>query len=176
MSLRIEGASNSTGGGGIAELTYASPTLTLEDSTTAQSFRVMLTDDGAGNASWIEIQSANGYWSAAGVTTQASGSGVPSSIVLGVSNSGPAVLLQNGGGDGQLAYGGSAKLTWNATSFTALVPIAVPNYTVATLPSGAIGMRALVTDALGPVFLVAVVGGGAVVCPVFYDGSAWIVG
>lgn len=47
-------------------------------------------------------------------------------------------------------------------------------YTVATLPAGTVGMMAYVTDALTPTFLVAVVGGGAVVTPVFYNGSAWV--
>lgn len=49
-------------------------------------------------------------------------------------------------------------------------------FTVATLPAGTQGDRAHVTDANGPVFLAAVVGGGAVVCPVFYNGAAWVVG
>jgi hypothetical protein len=50
-------------------------------------------------------------------------------------------------------------------------------YTVATLPTfGTQGRRSWVTDALAPVFLNAVVGGGAVVCPVFDNGSAWVVG
>lgn len=50
-------------------------------------------------------------------------------------------------------------------------------YTVATLPAaGTAGRRAHVTDALAPAFLAAVVGGGAVTCPVFDDGSAWVVG
>ena len=49
-------------------------------------------------------------------------------------------------------------------------------YTVATLPTGAVGMRAYVTNALAPTFGATVVGGGAVTIPVFYDGTAWIVG
>ena len=49
-------------------------------------------------------------------------------------------------------------------------------YTVATLPTGTVGMRAYATDALTPVFGSTVVGGGAVVIPVFYNGSNWIVG
>ena len=50
-------------------------------------------------------------------------------------------------------------------------------YTVATLPTvGTQGRRAWVTDALAPVFLSAVVGGGAVVCPVFDNGSTWVAG
>lgn len=50
-------------------------------------------------------------------------------------------------------------------------------YTVATLPAaGVAGRRAYVTNALTPVSLSAVVGGGAVTVPVFDNGTAWIVG
>ena len=50
-------------------------------------------------------------------------------------------------------------------------------YTVATLPAASTqGRRSWVTDALAPVFLAAPVGGGAVVCPVFDNGAAWVVG
>jgi hypothetical protein len=47
-------------------------------------------------------------------------------------------------------------------------------YTVATLPAGTIGDVAYVTDALAPTYLAVAVGGGAVTCPVFYNGSAWV--
>ena len=49
-------------------------------------------------------------------------------------------------------------------------------YTVATLPAGVTGARAYVTNALAPAFGAAVVGGGAVTIPVFFDGVNWIVG
>jgi len=50
-------------------------------------------------------------------------------------------------------------------------------YTVATLPATpAQGDVAIVTDALAPAFLSAVADTGAVVTPVFYNGTAWIVG
>lgn len=52
-----------------------------------------------------------------------------------------------------------------------------PTYTVAQLPTNARrGDRAQVSDASGPTFLAAPVGGGAVVAPIFYNGAAWIVG
>lgn len=47
-------------------------------------------------------------------------------------------------------------------------------YTVATLPAGVVGMRAYVTDATAPTWNAALTGGGAVVCPVFYNGAAWV--
>lgn len=53
--------------------------------------------------------------------------------------------------------------------------VATAGYTVATLPAaGTAGRRAYVTDATAPTYLGALVGGGAVVCPVFDNGSAWV--
>ena len=52
--------------------------------------------------------------------------------------------------------------------------VSTSGYTVATLPVGAVGQRAYVTDALAPAYGVAVAGGGAVTIPVFYNGAAWI--
>lgn len=54
--------------------------------------------------------------------------------------------------------------------------VSTGGYTVATLPAGTVGQRAYVTDATAPTFLGALTGGGAVVCPVFYNGSAWVAG
>lgn len=52
--------------------------------------------------------------------------------------------------------------------------INMKNYTVATLPAGTRGDICYVTDALAPTFLAAIVGGGAVVSPVFFNGAAWV--
>lgn len=46
-------------------------------------------------------------------------------------------------------------------------------YTVATLPAGAVGDMAYVTDATAPTYNGTLTGGGAVKIPVFYDGTAW---
>lgn len=53
--------------------------------------------------------------------------------------------------------------------------VRLKGYTVATLPSGTQGDNAFVTDALAPTILNTVVGGGAVVVRVFYNGTNWIV-
>ena len=58
-------------------------------------------------------------------------------------------------------------------------PPVLPVYTVATLPATAAagmvqGAHAVVTDATTPTYLGALTGGGAVVCPVFYNGTAWV--
>lgn len=52
--------------------------------------------------------------------------------------------------------------------------VRLKSYTVATLPAGIQGDLAFVTDALLPAFLTTISGGGAVVTPVFYDGSSWV--
>lgn len=53
-------------------------------------------------------------------------------------------------------------------------PVRLPGYTVATLPAGTTGMTAYVTDATTPTFMGVVVGGGAVVAKVFFNGVNWI--
>ena len=55
-------------------------------------------------------------------------------------------------------------------------PIIGTGFTVGTLPAGSIGMRTYVTDALTPIFLSTLTGGGSVVCPVFHNGTAWVAG
>lgn len=71
-------------------------------------------------------------------------------------------------------------VTSNASGIVDLTfqPYVPPNvldaFTVATLPAGAAGMRAYVTDATAPTYNGALVGGGVVVVPVFHNGVAWI--
>jgi len=69
------------------------------------------------------------------------------------------------------------QIQYNSTSgnWEPVTPTPFTGYIVATLPIGAsLGDRAYVTDALAPTYLGALTGGGAIVCPVFYNGSAWI--
>jgi len=48
-------------------------------------------------------------------------------------------------------------------------------FTVATLPTPASGVAyATVTDAMTPTYLGVLVGGGAIVTPVFYNGTTWV--
>lgn len=48
-------------------------------------------------------------------------------------------------------------------------------YTVAALPTGQTrGTRAFVTDANGPAYNTTVVGGGAAIVPVFWNGTNWV--
>lgn len=114
------------------------------------------------------------------------------SVVAGTSNTAGANLTITGsqgtgtgaGGDiiFQTALAGTSGTAQN-TLITGLriysnQTVAVGKaYTVATLPAaGTQGRRAWVTDALAPTFLGALTGGGAVVCPVFDNGAAWVAG
>lgn len=72
---------------------------------------------------------------------------------------------------GLRASGGSANFSLKITNN---LPQNLKGYTVATLPAGVQGDVAYVTDALAPAYLTTVVGGGAIVTPVFYDGTNWV--
>ena len=84
---------------------------------------------------------------------------------------------------GNLTLGGTLSGVSLTTQVSGILPVANGGnglgaaYTVGTLPAaGTQGRRSWVTDALAPVFLAAPTGGGAVVCPVFDNGVAWVVG
>jgi len=84
---------------------------------------------------------------------------------------------------GNLTLGGTLSGVDLTTQVSNILPVANGGtgtgvaYTVATLPAAGVqGRRAWVTDALAPVFLAAPVGAGAVVCPVFDNGTTWVVG
>jgi len=62
----------------------------------------------------------------------------------------------------------------NGTKIISHLPITAKGYTVSTLPSGTQGDTAYVTDATAPTYLGTLTGGGSVVCPVFYNGTAWV--
>jgi hypothetical protein len=55
-------------------------------------------------------------------------------------------------------------------------PVTIHNYTVETLPTGSVGMRASVSDANICGFNSYVAGGGSLFCPVIYNGSGWVGG
>lgn len=80
----------------------------------------------------------------------------------------------------QVAPAGTTSSTQNPlaaalTIYSNKTVVVGATYTVATLPAaGTVGRRAWVTDATAPTFLGALTGGGAVVCPVFDNGTAWV--
>ena len=98
----------------------------------------------------------------------------------GVSNSGFAIYDATAGATRvQLDSSGNLGLgvTPNAnTKFDTNGPIRAGGYTVSTLPTGVVGARAYVTDAVAAVFMAVPSGGGSVKTPVFYNGSNWVCG
>lgn len=122
-------------------------------------------------AQTLSVQDASGT-DIAGATwtfraSRATGAGTPGTIVFQTSTvAASSSTLQTA----------TTRFTISHLSITSTLPIVFPAYTVATLPAGVAYARAFVTDALGPVWGAAVVGGGAVVVPVYYTGAAWNVG
>ena len=96
--------------------------------------------------------------------SQGTGSGAGGSIIFqtAAANSGGGATVQN-----TLA---------NAMVIDSVKTVRLgTGYTVATLPAaGTAGRRTYVTDATSPTFLGTLTGGGAVVCPVFDNGTAWV--
>lgn len=77
----------------------------------------------------------------------------------------------------RIASDGSATYDRQATFAAGLImtsSLRLKSFTVATLPAGTEGDLAYVVDALAPTFLTAIVGGGAIKTPVFYNGTGWV--
>jgi hypothetical protein len=81
---------------------------------------------------------------------------------------------------GALLYSGAGGVIHSvdeAGNDTNLTNGSLGSFLVAGLPAAPPALtRAFVTDALGPVFAAAVVGGGAVLAPVYFDGAVWLCG
>lgn len=67
-----------------------------------------------------------------------------------------------------------ADLAGNIVQSFSAATLRTAGYTVATLPAGTVGMLAYVTDSTAPTYLGPLTGGGAIKCPVFYNGTAWV--
>lgn len=80
--------------------------------------------------------------------------------------------VRSGGG----ALSEHVKVESTGRMYLLACPLNSFSTTVAGLPAGVQGDHAFVTDASGPVFGAAVVGGGAIKVPVYYTGAAWFVG
>lgn len=88
-------------------------------------------------------------------------------------NANKAISIGNGTSFTETAY----ITNDGAANFSSIVSngkVRLKGYTVSTLPAGTQGDTAYVTDALAPTFLATIVGGGAVVTPVFYNGTNWV--
>lgn len=98
--------------------------------------------------------------------------------LLGISNTGSnqewKTLQGTANQIGIAAASNSLTLSLPAAGVTLPGTIRLKSFLVSTLPTGSLGDVAIVTDALGPAFLVAVVGGGAIVTPVFKNSTTWV--
>lgn len=72
------------------------------------------------------------------------------------------------------AFGDSSTIIANTQFVRREFQTRLKAYTVSTLPTGARGDLAYVTDAISPVYLGTLTGGGSIICPVFYNGSTWV--
>lgn len=132
----------------------------------------------------ICIGNGNAYTSASNVsirTTAGSGSNsVGGSLTFYTRSTGnatpPNIIFQTGTtlASGTTLQTAATRFTIGELRLTATVPVKMQGYTVATLPTGSVGDIAYVTDATAPTYLGALVGGGVVVTPVFYNGAAWV--
>jgi hypothetical protein len=108
------------------------------------------------------------------------GKSVNSADVFGWYYGGARMSLSTGGslsvngGINSTAIGATTPSTVTGTTIVSTVVMRLKNYTVATLPAGTQGDTAYVTDALAPTYLATIVGGGAIVTPVFYNGTNWV--
>ncbi len=84
------------------------------------------------------------------------------------------IANETAGGSIALITSAGANFLSGTARTSTLLPLNLKNYTVSTLPTGVRGDTAYVTDALAPTFGATVVGGGAVVIPVFYNGTNWV--
>lgn len=75
--------------------------------------------------------------------------------------------IRTGGGADQLNITTTGAGTFSGT-------IRPKGYTVGTLPAGTIGMKAYVTDALAPAYLVLLAAGGAAYSGAQYSGTQWV--
>jgi hypothetical protein len=78
--------------------------------------------------------------------------------------------------DGNTTIGKGADTVTVNSYLNVTGPVTIQTYTVSTLPTGSIGMRASVTDAVTCGFNVYVSGGGSIFCPVIFNGSGWVAG
>jgi hypothetical protein len=156
----VSGLSSTTGTG--AYVRQTSPTLvTPALGTPTALIGTNITGTASGFTAGTVTTNANligPIISVGNTTSVASQTGTGTKFVMDTS---PSLITPNVG----VAMGTSLELT---------TTLKTGGYTVATLPTGTVGMRTYVTNATAPTYNAALVGGGAVTVPVFYNGTSWV--
>jgi hypothetical protein len=134
---------------------------------TAASSSPVAQNTAAQSGSGTNISGQN--WTIVG--SLSTGTGTSGDVILQTGSSGAAATVLNTAATALTLKG----VTQNALFGAQFVS---KGYTVSTLPSGVTGGRAHVTDQLTTCAVpgAALTGGGSVICPVFYNGSAWVGG
>jgi len=100
------------------------------------------------------------------------------SVKIGMADGFNTTIDSIGGGETQIKAGGTTFLSVNANTTTIGNLLVLRPYTIATLPTCALGTRgaeAYVTDGqTSPTYLGTVSATGAVTAPVFCNGSSWV--
>ena len=168
----------------------AANTLAQRNSTNAQTFRLYGTYTDSSNYERLQLDYNainTGFYT---ISSQNAGTGSAKPLAINSANSTYGIYFQVAGtgywkilpsgfipvSDASVDLGATTSKVRNAY-FSGVVntgQISTTGYTVATLPTGVVGMRAYVTDALAPIYLGTLTGGGAIKCPVFYNGTAWV--
>jgi hypothetical protein len=161
--------SGNSGNGNTAIGFRSQSTMSTGSRNTSIGWRSMLAVSTGSNNTFIGQSAGSSATTGSNNVIIGSYSGVSSPVLNTGSN---FVVLSNGAG-AVVQYADVNKNTFF------LGPIKTTGSTVAnltTLVGVTAGMRYYVTDALAPSFGVAVVGGGTETIPIFYNGTAWIVG
>lgn len=163
-SSATTGSLKTAGGLGVAKKSYFGDSLNVAAPGTIS----------VGSGSTTSAGLIAGYHGASGYGAIWSTGVTPSTTNYSLVTNG-AISAQNGSTSSNLNVAGNAILETSSTLITGNVPIKLKGYTVATLPAaGTAGRLAYVTDATAPTYNGALVGGGAVVVPVFDNGTAWV--
>lgn len=160
---------------GAATANPATATIAATGSDT--NIRLALTTKGAGN---IIVNNGGILAPDFGAESGTLSYGFATEPTTGMWHQSNTILLRIAGTDRLSVVSSGITVTGSGTFSGSLIVngstsvIRLKGYTVATLPSGTQGDTAFVTDALAPTFLATIVGGGTVVTPVFFNGTAWV--
>lgn len=162
----IIGATGAASGNGVIDNVYFNGVT----HTSAAPVVINACGGSSANGALMTLQGGAG----GGTNKNAGGLVLGSGISTGTGTGSVFISTPTPGSSGTGTNGLNTRLTIDHLSIAAALPIKLSGYTVATLPAGSIGMTAYVTDATAPTYLGALIGGGAVATPVFFNGSAWV--